>query len=409
MHIVFTFPWAPEIPGGGPIDYYQTARYLAAAGAEVTLLPIVSSGRTRFPRPRVSDSLLKEWQKQEVIDPALEVNRIPQNPFHYFLDGRLVKKALLEILTHKRVDVVLGWQHDVAFLPQLLHAKGIVLGMIASNGYYAEWYRNCTHIGRFLRDMMVVRPMRQADVIFARSDFMRKLVIDLFGLDEEQVTVSYCSVNPVFSRAKRRPSNEISNLLYYGCFTHQKGVFDAIAALGKIAAAGNQDWTFKILGWGEREPVQRAANENGIGDKIELLGHLTQSELVRELEWAHLAIFPSYGESFGLSFAEAQTAGLPVVGYAVGGVPEIIENNITGWLVPKGDVEQLAEAIRIAIQNPLKTFEMGLAGQQRANARFSLPETTDAMLRTIEQVKRSKEQKDGSGSTVQSKELSAQF
>ncbi|NIR53126.1 glycosyltransferase family 4 protein [candidate division KSB1 bacterium] len=402
MRIVFTFPWAPQIPGGGPIDYYQTAHYLRAAGAEIILLPIASSGPSRFPRPRVSESLLHKWQKQDLLDKSVQVEHVPQNLFHYFLDGLSVRKALLKILARERVDAVLGWQHDVAFLPPLLRSESVILGMIASNGYFAEWYQNCSRLGRFLRNWMVVRPLRQADVVFARSNFMRKLVIDLFGLDSQRVSVSYCGVNPLFGKARRHATEEISKFFYFGCFSREKGLFDALQAFGRVAAQGKQNWTFKIAGWGDEEPVRHEARENGIADRIEVVGHLTQSDLLRELEWAHLAILPSHGESFGFAFAEAQSSGLPVIGYEVGGVPEIVEHDVTGWLVPKGSVDGLAEKIVEAIFDPQKTFEMGLTGRERVNRLFSWSRTAEATLKKLEEIKAKYSAKDSGASSIES-------
>lgn len=390
LRIVFTFPWALEIPGGGPIDYCQTANHLRAAGAEVILLPVASSGPNHFPRPRLSESQKRNWQETDLIDPSVRVKQVSQNSLHYLLDGLSVKKALLNILDEQPVDAVLGWQQEIAFLPQLLRSRGVVFGMIASNGHYEEWYNCSNRVRRYLRDLTVVRKFRQADVVFARSHFMRKLIIDLFDLNEQRVDVSYCGVAPAFSKVQRVTQGKISRFIYYGSFCREKGIFDALKALGRLAAQGKRNWTFRIAGWGEEDRVRQVACENDIEGLIEMRGHLDQSALVRELEWAQVAILPSYAESFGLACAEAQAAGLPVIGYEVGGVPEIVEKNVAGWLAPKGQVDGISGAILEALKEPEKTFQMGLAGRERVNKLFSWSRTAESMLQRLEELKKTK-------------------
>ncbi len=390
LRIVFTYPWALEIPGGGPVDYCQTANHLRAAGAEMILLPVASSGPNHFPRPRISESQKRNWQEEGLIDRAVKVKQVEQNSLHYLLDGLSIKKALLEILAEQPVDAVLGWQQEIAFLPQLLRSHGVIFGMIASNGHYKEWYNGSNRARKYLRDLTVVRKFRQADVVFARSNFMRKLIIELFDLNEQRVDVSYCGVAPAFSKKERVAQVKVSRFIYYGSFSHEKGIFDALEALGRVAAQGERNWTFRIAGWGEKARVRQVAYENGIETRIEMRGHLDQSELVRELEWAQVAILPSYAESFGLACAEAQAAGLPVIGYDVGGVPEIVENGITGWLTPKGQVNRISAAILEAIKKPQQTFQMGLAGRERVNELFSWSRTAESMLQKIEELKKAK-------------------
>ena len=66
--------------------------------------------------------------------------------------------------------------------------------------------------------------------------------------------------------------------------------------------------------------------------------------LRRELKDAHLAIMPSHAEAFGLSIAEVQAAGIPIVAYEAGSVSEVVENGVTGWLAPFRQVDRLAHS-----------------------------------------------------------------
>ncbi|HEY1684713.1 MAG TPA: glycosyltransferase, partial [Tepidisphaeraceae bacterium] len=89
------------------------------------------------------------------------------------------------------------------------------------------------------------------------------------------------------------------------------------------------------------------------------------------LQAADLALFTSESESFCLSILEAMFFACPSVTTSVGGIPEVIENNTTGLLVPFGDVAALARAAEELIQNPSRRSALGHAAQQRAHKYFS--------------------------------------
>jgi len=91
-------------------------------------------------------------------------------------------------------------------------------------------------------------------------------------------------------------------------------------------------------------------------------------------------VMASQMESFGLVYAEAMACGLPVIGTSVGGVPEIIINNITGFLVPPDNPVELGKKIEIFITDEKKREKMGKAGMNRIQSRFNVKKTIDRLL-----------------------------
>jgi len=390
MHVVMTFPYALGVAGGGPLDCIQTAKHLQAAGADVVVLPVSCHTVSRFPRPETPEDLLGHDEIDALRDNGVEVLSVPQNPLHYLLDGLSVRKMLLSLMAKKRIDAVVSWHQEAAFLPRLLRSRNVLFGMMASNGYFAEWYNDCGRFRRFIRTQTVVKPLRQADMIFARSEFMRELVTDVFDVDSANIEVAHCGVDEAFLQAERSYSGDITRFIFFGWLIREKGAFEVLEALAKVADTGSRNWTLKLIGWGDIDGIRNKARMYGIEDHVVIADRMPRTELIRELEEADLAILPSHGESFGLANAEAQAAGLPVIAYEVGGVPEIIKKGETGWLVPLRRVDRLAEAITDAIENPKKTFEMGLAGRKRVSNLFSWPRSAEIMLRRIEAEKRGK-------------------
>jgi glycosyltransferase involved in cell wall biosynthesis len=127
----------------------------------------------------------------------------------------------------------------------------------------------------------------------------------------------------------------------------------------------------RVVGHGDPGPVRTRARELGLEDRIALVGGLDRAGVAAELARAQLALLPSHTESFGLAVAEAQAAGLAVVGFAAGAVPEVVVDGETGWLVETGRADLLAGALAAALDDPLRTHRAGQAGRERVRARFS--------------------------------------
>ena len=105
--------------------------------------------------------------------------------------------------------------------------------------------------------------------------------------------------------------------------------------------------------------------------QVQLLGRLPDADVETWLRRATLFAAPSVYESFGLIFLEAMRWGTPVIGTLAGGIPEIIENDHTGVLVPPGDPESLAAAIIALLRDPARRQRLGEAGRQRSETGFS--------------------------------------
>ena len=97
-----------------------------------------------------------------------------------------------------------------------------------------------------------------------------------------------------------------------------------------------------LVGDGPDRPVaEREAEALGIASRVRFLGKV--EDVAQAMRWADLYLLPSEVESFGLSALEALATGVPVVGTSAGGLPEVVEHGVSGFLGPVGDVDALAE------------------------------------------------------------------
>jgi glycosyltransferase involved in cell wall biosynthesis len=119
--------------------------------------------------------------------------------------------------------------------------------------------------------------------------------------------------------------------------------------------------------------------------KVQFLGFVDDvPSLLRELD---VIVNPStVPEGFGQAIVEAMMAGKPVIASALGGPVDVIEDGVTGRLVPAGDSDALANAINQLLSDPAAAAEMGRRGRERAVERYDIRETTRAIERVYERV-----------------------
>ena len=136
------------------------------------------------------------------------------------------------------------------------------------------------------------------------------------------------------------------------------------------------DLRLDIAGRGPLEPALRAlAKELGVGDAVRFLGYVAPVQ--RAIEESAIVVVPSMGEGFGMVALEAMERARPVIAAEIGGLGELVEEGVTGLLVPPGDAEPLAAAIVELAGDPEKAERMGAAGRTRALDRFLQERCTD--------------------------------
>jgi glycosyltransferase involved in cell wall biosynthesis len=145
------------------------------------------------------------------------------------------------------------------------------------------------------------------------------------------------------------------------------------------------DLVLEIAGSGpERPTLEREAQTLGLSDGVRFLGWV--EELAPVLARWDVFVLPSLEEGFPMAVAEAMAAGLPVVATAVGGIPEIVEDGRTGYLVRSVDPAALAERLRVLILDPAQCRMMGDAGRARVREHFSEKKMIDAIAEIYDQL-----------------------
>jgi len=116
----------------------------------------------------------------------------------------------------------------------------------------------------------------------------------------------------------------------------------------------------------ERPELVRLAEQLGIADDVTFLGWVPNADLPPYYRAAAVSVIPSLEEGFGIPAAEAMGCEVAVVASDAGGLPEVVENGVTGLIVPRGDSKALAQAIGSLLADPQRRTRMGQAGRERA-------------------------------------------
>jgi len=219
-----------------------------------------------------------------------------------------------------------------------------------------------------------------ADRIVACSEAVRRFAVEEVGLPEGMVTTVANGIRVErFSDAGRReplraalglaPDQPVVGTV--GRLDEPvKGLSTLLAAMERVAER-IPGAVCLVAGDGPaRGPLEAAARRRNLQDRFRLLGERRDvSDLLHAMD---LYVQPSLLEGFGLSALEAMAAGKAVVATRAGGLPEVVEDSVTGDLVPPGDPAALADRIVGLLEDSARRGRYGRAGQARARERFPI-------------------------------------
>jgi glycosyltransferase involved in cell wall biosynthesis len=121
----------------------------------------------------------------------------------------------------------------------------------------------------------------------------------------------------------------------------------------------------------ERRSLERLATRLGLPDRVEFTGELPHDQVPQVLARMDVFAMPSTWEGFGVAALEAAALELPVVASNVHGIPDVVDDGVTGILVPPKDVHALSRALLRLLRDPDERHRMGSAGRQMVAARYS--------------------------------------
>ena len=335
---VFTRSQDPSIPR--VVRLGERARVIhLAAGVEAPMA-----------RERVYDHLdefvegIEAWRIAEAIDYDLI-------HAHYWLSG----VAALTLKTRWSVPVL-----------QMFHTLGRLKNRVA---------RSAAELEPAVRLEEETRIVSAADRIVAANVVERAELLRDYAAHSSRIATIPCGVDTdLFTpgdRAEARRRLDLDGravLLWVGRIAPIKGLDTLLDAVARLSERG-QDLRLLVVGGdadertsGHETSLRQRIERLGLGDSVRFLGPQPQGVLPLYYAASDVTVLPSYYESFGMVALEAMACGSPVIASRVGGLVTTVRDGVTGFLVPDGDVEALAERIETLVADPELRWRLGREG-----------------------------------------------
>jgi L-malate glycosyltransferase len=341
--------------GGSGVVATELGLALADRGDEVHFISYDLPSRLALPRPRVSF--------HEVVAPTYPLFVSP--PYTLALATKMA-----EVAAHAKLDLL----HVHYALP---HAISAILAreMSEGNGIHLKVLTtlhgtDITIVGQDRSYLPITRyGIEQSDCVTAVSRYLEEVTTRELSVHRKvHVVPNFVNVQlyrpdgaSPYARTLVRPGEKV--LIHISNFRPVKRIADVLAIFDCVQR--EMPARLLLIGDGpDRSLAERLARERGFEDRTVFLGNVAAVETI--LPVAHLLLLPSDSESFGLAALEAMACGVPVIGTAAGGLPEVVEDGKSGILRPVGDVSAMAAGALELLRDEQRWRVFSQAAHRRA-------------------------------------------
>ena len=215
----------------------------------------------------------------------------------------------------------------------------------------------------------------QSDSIIVWSSHEKKFIEQNFGVKPSKISVIppgvdldlFHPINIQEARRKIQMQERIRTILYVGRIERLKGLDMLLKALSQIH---HEDTFLYIIGGmynvEEVNRLKKICIDLNLNEKVHFIGSISRKQLKYYYNSADLHVLPSYYESFGLSVLESAACGKPSIASKVGGLPSIIRDNETGFLLEQRSLDSLIKKIEILLNDKELSETMGRAARKQA-------------------------------------------
>ncbi len=268
----------------------------------------------------------------------------------------------------------------------LARRYGLPLSLLCHTDYFSSLAWRMERPRYWLDYLLAIYLMQRADMVSVRSQAQARSLKRL-GIAPERISMQ----PPTMRTALFRPGPSdlaryaAGELLFVGRLIPCKGL-PTLRALALLARRGLRP-RFTLAGDGPLLPrLQRMAKRLGLESQVRLLGHVAHPDTVSLYQSSSALVVPSHYEAFGKVIVEGGLCGLPIVGSAVGGIPELVIPEVTGLLAPPRKPHALADALERLLRDPAAAQRMGQEAARRFRHDWDSATTRDARSATYRHV-----------------------
>ncbi len=345
--------------GGSGVVATELGVALAAGGDEIHFIAYAMPSRLELPRERV--------HFHEVVAPSYPLFVSP--PYTLALATRMAEVAARAKLDLLHVHYALPHAISAILAREMGSGNGVKLKVVTTlHG------TDITIVGMDRSYLPITRwGIEKSDAVTAVSHYLRDVTVREFGVrrpievlpnfvDTQQYRPGGASA---FARGLSQDGEPL--IVHVSNFRPVKRIPDVLAIFERIQR--RTPARLLLVGDGpDRSLAERLARQGGFEDRTIFLGSVAAIETI--LPAARLLLLPSDAESFGLAALEAMACGVPVIGTAKGGLPEVVEDGRHGYLRPVGDVDGMAAAALRLLEDRALWTRFSASCRERAVREF---------------------------------------
>jgi glycosyltransferase involved in cell wall biosynthesis len=233
-------------------------------------------------------------------------------------------------------------------------------------------------VHEFKEDKKIFASLWQGKCTIAPSLSLKQHLVNYYGLDDADIFVVNNGINSEYAPVYDQVKKTHPTIAFIGSLSELKGIpylLESFVGVNKIYGE-TELW---IIGEGEcQADIDRFIDNYDLGSSVKMLGWQTNIDPL--LSVVDVLVIPSIQDNFPTVALEAMRLEIPVIATNVGGLPEIIDENINGLLVPPGDQLALTNAILALLSDEKKRKQMGKEARKKFLNEFTSVKMTEGIL-----------------------------
>ncbi|MGF6952585.1 glycosyltransferase involved in cell wall biosynthesis [Neobacillus sp. B4I6] len=416
MKILLATYWPIPHVGGVWSYMVQLRKKLESLGHEVDMLGYdednISVYIVNENRKVDSDKLLPllNAKLNEKTYPAIYANDLVKyTEFH-----RYVYELSAAYLGLEKYDVI--HTHDVISTASIDRVRPEKSALVATlHGSVAHEIRyqlntihksNTSYMARVYYDELERLGATSAEVTIVANEWLKNILTNEFQVPNEQIKVLHYGFDTenFIKRSKQKSSiirpKDKKVIIYSGRLVELKGVDHLISALGELKKI-RKDWVCWIVGNGDKQAELKVQSKNlGLEDDILFFGK--RDDIPSLLAKSDIFVLPSLLENQPLSVIEAQIAGKAIIVNDVGGLPEIVEDGVTGLITPAGDIKILCKKMNLLLGDEKYRNRLGANAKKWGMTHWSLDKGVKHLIEIYKSAisKRGKDESNGASEPI---------
>jgi len=339
---------------------------------------------------------------------SLLLSSFPQKVVLTFIDTQDGRQNFSDTGRVSFRNVVITINHILRFVYALIKSDPVIVNIATSYGFSFAKHSVMIFLAKILNKKVVLAPHCSINkLIPSRNSFWKGYVLFTLKLCDGVIVISkewlilkkflpnlkikylpnVICIEPYLkiARQKNKKENNIVKISYIGHVGLEKGTIELLEAVNILEKRRGLEFIVYLVGKqgckpGDLEMIKEKIQDLKIENKVKMLPAMFGDEKINHLSQLDCFVMPSHYEGMPISIIEAMASGLPVVATNVGGIPELVKHNRTGFLIEPFNVEMLADYLEKIINNSKIREKFGINGREWIRKNQDIEKYVDSLI-----------------------------